>query len=144
VNEEQKESEMLSPAAKKYKKTALSVMVSYFVLFPVADYVAVKVHPAGAGRVLLALLPLLPIAVVLVLTGRYLREEKDGYKRDLAVRCLLWGTAGAVMVNLFSGYLRIFGWKGQLFPFTEFFVFTLMMIAAKLSYRVANRIPEDE
>ena len=135
---------MLSPAARKYRNTGLSVMVSYFVLFPLADYVAERTHPAGAALYLLAVVPLLPIAVVLVLLVKYLRDEKDGYKRDLAVRCLLWGTAGAVMVNLFSGFLRIFGWKGQLFPFTEFFVFALMMIAAKLSYRVADRITTDE
>lgn len=135
---------MLSRAARKYKKTSLSVMASYFVLFPLADYLALRTHPAGVPLWLLAAMPLLPIAVVLVLLGRYLRDEKDGYKRDLAVRCLLWGTAGAVMVNLFSGFLRIFGWKGQLFPFTEFFVFALMMLAAKLSYRVANRVPADE
>jgi len=135
---------MLSPAARRYRKTGLSVLVSYFVLFPVADYVALRTHPVGLVLCLLAVLPLLPIAVVLVLLGRYLSEEKDGYKRELTVRCLLWGTAGAVMVNLFSGFLRIFGWKGQLFPFTEFFVFALMMIAAKLSYRVADRVPADE
>jgi hypothetical protein len=134
---------MMSAAAKRYKKTGLSVMASYFVLFPLANYVAQRAHPAGVSLWLLALVPLLPISVVLVLLGQYLRDEKDGYKRDLAVRCLLWGTAGAVMVNLFSGFLKIFGWKGQLFPFTEFFVFALMMLAAKLSYRVANRTPAD-
>jgi len=135
---------MLSPAAKRYKKTSLIVMASYFVLFPVADYVAIKMHPAGVVLVLIAMMPLLPIVVVLVLLARYLREEKDGYKRDLAVRCLLWGTAGLVIVNLFAGFLKIFGWKGQMFPFTEFFVFAVMMIIAKLSYRAANRVPTDD
>jgi hypothetical protein len=135
---------MLSPAAKRYKKTGLSVMATYFVLFAAADYVALRLHPAGWMLGLLAVVPLLPIGIVVFLLGRYLREEKDGYKRDLAVRCLLWGSAGAVMVNLFSGYLRIFGWKGQMIPFAEFFVFALLMIAAKLTYRAANRVPADE
>jgi hypothetical protein len=135
---------MLSPVARKYRKTAFSVLASYFVLFPIANYVAVKMHPAGVALWMLAAAPMLPIVGVVFLLGRYLRQEKDGYKRDLTVRCLLWGAAGAVMVNLFSGYLRIFGWKGQLFPFTEFFVFALCMLAAKLSYRTANRVPADE
>jgi hypothetical protein len=135
---------MMSPAARRYRKTGLSVSASYFLLFPLADYIALRTHPVGISLWLLAGVPLLPIAVVLALLARYLREEKDGYKRELTIRCLLWGTAGAVLVNLFSGYMRIFGWKGQLFPFTEFFVFALMMLAAKLSYRVANRVPADE
>jgi len=135
---------MMSPAARRYRKTGLSVLASYFVLFPLANYVAERRHPEGVVLWLLAAMPLLPIAVVVMLLGRYLREEKDGYKRDLAVRCLLWGSAGAVMVNLFSGFLKIFGWKGQLFPFTEVFLFALMMLATKLSYRVANRVPVDE
>jgi len=135
---------MLSPVARKFKKTGLIVLSSYFVLFPVAAYLADRSHPSGAVLFLLAALPALPILAVIVLMGRYLRDEKDEYKRDLAVRCLLWGTAGALTINLFSSYLRIFGWKGQLFPFTELFVFTGLMIVAKLSYRAANRVPKDE
>lgn len=49
-----------------------------------------------------------------------------------------------VIVNLFSNYLRLFGWKGQLFPFSEFFVFVGFMLVAKISYCVSNRVPGDE
>ena len=135
---------MLSPVARKFRKTSLSVLASYFVLFPAADYLAQRIHPAGVGLWLLAGVPLLPLLIVFVLMGYYLRDEKDEYKRDLMVRCLLWGTGAGVLANLFFGYLRVFGWKGQLFPFTEFFVFMVAMLAAKLSYRAADRVPADE
>ena len=135
---------MLSPVARKFRKTSFIVLSGYFVLFPVANYVADRTHPTGIVLGMLALLPVLPILGVVSLMGQYLRNEKDGYKRDLAVRCLLWGTAGMMIVNLFSTYLRLFGWKGQLFPFSEFFVFLVFMAAAKLSYRMSNRVPADE
>jgi hypothetical protein len=135
---------MITAAAKKLKRTAMRVMATYFVLFAGADYVAYKLHPAGISLWLLAAVPVAPILIVTVLMGRYLGEEKDDYKRDLTMRCLLWGTSGALMVNFFAGFLRIFGWKGQLFPFTEFFVFAVMMMAAKLSYRASNMGPDSE
>jgi len=135
---------MLSPVARKFRKTSFTVLAGYFVLFPVANYVADRTHPTGIVLWMLALLPVLPILGVISLMGQYLRNEKDGYKRDLAVRCLLWGTAGMMIVNLFSNYLRIFGWKGQLFPFSELFVFFGFMLAAKISYRMSNRVPADE
>ncbi|AEU35420.1 hypothetical protein AciX8_1074 [Granulicella mallensis MP5ACTX8] len=135
---------MLSPAARKYRKTSFMVLAGYLVLFPAASYVADRIHPTGAVLWMLAVLPVLPILGVMSLMGQYLRNEKDEYKRDLAVRCLLWGTAGMVIVNLFSTYLRIFGWNGQLFPFSEFFVFLGFMLVAKISYRMSNRVPADE
>jgi len=135
---------MLSPAARKYLKSSLIVLTSYVVLFPLAGYVADRIHPTGVVLWMLAALPVLPILGVMSLMGQYLRNEKDNYKRDLAVRCVLWGTAGMVIVHLFSSYLRIFGWKGQFFPFCEFYVFALFMLVAKISYRVKNRVTADE
>jgi L-asparagine transporter-like permease len=134
---------MLSPVARKFRKTSLTVLCSYFLLFLSADYAAQRVHPAGVLLWVLSALPILPIFVIILLFGKYLREERDEYKRDMAVRCLLWGTGGALLTNFFAGFLTIFGWKGQMFPFSEFFVFTALVIAAKLTYRVANRVPED-
>jgi hypothetical protein len=135
---------MQSPASKKFLKSSLSVWLSDFVLFGTAYYLVHHLHPSGVTLWLLAAMPVLPVVVFVALVGRYLHEERDGYKRDLAVRYLLWGTAGAVTVNLFSCYLHIFGWKGQMFPFAEFFIFVIMMVLAKISYRIANPVPADE
>jgi hypothetical protein len=114
------------------------------VIFAGAFYVSVRLHPTGLMLWVLAAMPVAPILAVIVLMGRYLRDERDEYKRDLVIRCLLWGTAGCVGTNLFCGFLQIFGWKGGLPPFIGFWVFALFMYAAKLTYRVANRVPSDE
>ncbi|WP_158823212.1 hypothetical protein [Granulicella sp. S156] len=135
---------MKSPAARKYMRRNLIVMSGYLVLFSVVDFVAYRIHPTGIVLWVLAALPVLPFLGAISLTGQYLRNEKDEYKRDLVVRCLLWGTAGMVIANLFSGFLHIFGWKGQFFPFSELFALYVFALAAKLSYRVANRVPADE
>jgi len=134
----------MSPASRSLRKTGLIVTGVYFLIFFACFAVFVRMQPAGALLWCLAALPVLPIVAVIGLMGRYLREERDEYKRDLTVRCLLWGTAGCIAVVMFSGFLQIFGWKGTLPPFTGFWAFFIFMFVAKLSYRAANRVPADE
>jgi len=134
---------MLTPAARQLKKSSMTVMASYFLIFAGTFYTNVRLHPTGALLWILASLPVIPILIVIVLMGRYLRDESDEYKRDLAIRCLLWGTAGCIAVNFLSGLLAIYGWKGELPPFSAFWVFFVFVMAAKLSYRVKNRPAED-
>jgi hypothetical protein len=134
---------MMSPAARQLRKSGLTVMAGYFLIFTATFYANVRLHPTGAVLWILASLPVIPILIVIVLMGRYLRDERDEYKRDLAIRCLLWGTAGCIAVNFFSGFLAIYGWKGELPPFSAFWVFFIFMMAAKLSYRAQNRPAED-
>jgi hypothetical protein len=47
-------------------------------------------------------------------------------------------------VTMFAGFLRIFGWKGQMPPFSEFWAFFVLMMIAKLTYRMANPLPADD
>lgn len=131
-------------AKKHLMKRGAVVMVGYFVSFIGAALLVDRIHPEGAALWLMAALPVLPILVVMYLMGLYLREETDEYHRDLVVRCLLWGAAGAVATSMFAGFLRLFGWKGQLPPFCDFFVFALFMMVAKVTYKVANRAPAAE
>ena len=119
-------------------------LAAYFVVFALSDYLVFRTQPTGASLWLLSALPVFPMLYVIALIGRYLREERDEFKRDLCVRCLLWGAAGAMAVDLLSGFLHIFGWKGQLVPFSELFVFAALMLAAKLTYRISHRVPANE
>jgi len=118
-------------------------MAAYFVIFLGSFYANMRLHATGVALWVLAVLPVIPIVTVIVLFGRYLRDERDEFKRDVVVRCLLWGTAGCLAVDMLSNYLRIYGWKGEFPPFTSFWVFALFMMAAKLSYRAQNRVPEE-
>ena len=123
---------------------ALTTVGVYFVLFLSSFYANYKLQPNGAVLWVLATLPVIPMIGVIVLFGRYLRDERDEYKRDLTMRCLLWGTAGCMSVTMLESFLRIYGWKGAFPPFTAFWAFFLFMIVAKLTYNAKNRVPADE
>lgn len=135
---------MESPASRKFRKEGLTVAGAYFVMFFGSFYADMRLHPTGVGLWALAVLPVIPMLGVIVLFGRYLRDERDEYKRDLVVRCLLWGTAGCMAVDLLSDFVRIYGWKRDFPPFMSFWVFFIFMMAAKFSYRAKNRVPADE
>jgi hypothetical protein len=135
---------MQSPATRKLKKRSMFVMGCYFVIFLGTMFLVDRLHPSGWYLYFLAALPTVPIIKVFFLTGEYLGTEKDDFKRDLMMRCILWGTGASLSLTLFMGFLRIFGWKGALPPFTEFYVFAIFMIFAKLSYRMFNPLPADE
>ena len=103
---------MQSVVAKRLRTRILGLMVVYVAMF-LGSYFAVKRwHPSGWALWGYAAVPLLPVVGMFVQFGIWLGEEQDGYKRELAVRCVLWGTAGAMTVHFFEGLLRIFGWRG--------------------------------
>jgi hypothetical protein len=118
-------------------------MASYFVIFSGTDYFVYRTHPVGWELYACAALPFLPLLIVFMLTAAYLKAERDDFKRDLMMRCLLWGAGASMSLNLFAGFLRIFGWHGQLFPFSELFAFCLAVIAAKITYRISNPLPAE-
>jgi hypothetical protein len=132
---------MKSPATRTYQKRSFTVMASYFVIFSGTFYFVYRVHPVGWELYACAALPFLPLLIVFMLTAAYLKAERDDFKRDLMMRCLLWGAGASMSLNLFMGFLRIFGWHGQLPPFGELFAFCLAVIAAKITYRVASPLP---
>src|ERR1700760_2417198 len=108
---------MESAASRRFRKTGLMVMAGYFAIFFASFYLNYRMHPAGVGLWLLASLAVVPIIAVIVVVGRYLRDERDEFKRDVVIRCLLWGMAGYFAVNMMADYLRIYGWKGAFPPF---------------------------
>jgi len=134
---------MQSSASRRLRKEGLTVVAAYFVIFICSFYADMRLQPTGFALWALAALPVIPIIAVIVLFGRYLRDESDEFKRDVVVRCLLWGTAGCLATDLLADYLRIYGWKSDFPPFTSFWVFFVFMMAAKLSYRAKNRVLEE-
>jgi hypothetical protein len=72
-------------------------------------------------------------------TAMYLYEERDGYSRELAMRCLLWGAAGAMAANFFVMFLHMFGWGGQSPLYLEVCVFAAASMVARIAYAAANR-----
>ncbi|MGA1981912.1 MAG: hypothetical protein ABSG84_05525 [Acidobacteriaceae bacterium] len=134
---------MKTPAHRAYQKRSLSVLALYFVVFTGTAYLVDRIHPSGWALFAFALFPSLPLIEVFYLTGKYLKAEQDGYKRDLVMRCLLAGAGACLSVNVFAGFLRIFGWHGQTPPFMELFAFCFAVLAAKLTYKIANPLPAE-
>lgn len=134
---------MQTVASRRLRKPLIWFLVGYEAIFAATFYAVHRLHPTGAALVALAILPVLPMVAMFVLFARYLRDETDGYKREVAIRCVLWGTAGSMSLHFFLNFLRLFDWKGQAPPFSELWVFALCALIAKLSYRAANRVPAE-
>ncbi len=132
----------MTAAAKRFKRDSRKLVLVYFVIYFGCFAAHLWWLTGEKWAWLLAALPVLPIGGVIAVMGRYLRDETDEYKRDVMIRCLLWGAAGAVSVSLLGGFLWIFGWKGHLPPFLGFWVFFVCMTVAKVTYKVANRVQD--
>ena len=90
-----------------------------------------------------AALATLPVVGLIWVMARYLGEEVDEFHRLLVVRCLLWGTAAVMTSVCFHGLLQLLGWKGNWSAGVELGMFFVAMLGAKLTYKVANRVPAD-
>jgi hypothetical protein len=134
---------MKSPATRAYQKQSFMVLALYFVVFAGTNYLVDRLHPTGWKLFALAVLPSLPLIEIFYLTGKYLKAEQDGYKRDLMMRCLLAGAGASLAVNVIAGFLRLFGWHGQTPPFMELFAFCFAAIVAKMTYKLANPLPAE-
>jgi hypothetical protein len=102
-----------------------------------------KAHLAGATLLWVAALPALTVAAFILVLARYLKEEVDEFHRELVVRCLLWGCAAVMLVMAFHGFLQLFGWSGRWPVFIDLAAFLAAMLVAKLTYKMANRVPDD-
>ena len=134
---------MKSPATRAYQKQSFTVLGLYFVVFTGTAYLVDRIHPSGWSLFAFAVFPSLPLIEIFYLTGKYLKAERDDFKRDLVMRCLLAGAGACLSVNAFAGFLRIFGWHGQTPPFMELFAFCVGAIVAKITYKLANPLPAE-
>ncbi|HEY5057196.1 MAG TPA: hypothetical protein VII58_13610 [Acidobacteriaceae bacterium] len=131
---------MLWTKAQKRQFRGIAVILpTYFAVFFFTLRYVRQHHPHGAALYLCAALPWITMCGLIAATGRYLYEERDGYSRELAMRCLLWGAAGAMATNLFLMFLHLFGWKGQAPLYLEICMFAAASGVARICYEVANR-----
>lgn len=66
-------------------------------------------HVSGLPSYLLAVMPAVPVAWTLVITGAYLGEEKDEFQRNLYIQAILCGIAATLAVVTAWGYMEDFG-----------------------------------
>jgi hypothetical protein len=134
---------MKSPASRAYMKRSYSALACYFVILFATYTIVDRMHPVGWKLYACAALPFLPLLTTFLLTAAYLKAERDDFKRELVMRCLLWGAGASLSVSQFTGFLRIFGWQGRTPPFMELFAFCGAAVAAKITYRIANPLPAE-
>ena len=53
------------------------------------------------------------------------------------------GMAAVMLVMAFHGFLQLFGWDGRWPVFIDLGAFFVAMLAAKVTYKVANRVPAE-
>ncbi len=133
----------LNAAKKGLIRRGAVALVAYEVVFVGAMFWVDRAKLTGGMLWVMAALTLLPVLGFIGVLGRYLGEEVDEFHRGLVVRCLLWGLAAVMATVCFHGFLQLFGWKGSWPAVIELGAFLVAMLVAKLTYKVANRVPAD-
>jgi hypothetical protein len=133
----------MNSAKKGLVRRGLVVLVAYEVLWAGAYFWVDRAKVAGSMLMVPAVLVTLPVVGLIWVLARYLGEEVDEFHRLLVVRCLLWGTAAVMTAVCFHGLLQLLGWKGNWPAGVELGMFFAAMLLAKLTYKVANRVPSD-
>jgi len=133
----------MNSAKKSLIRRGAVVLVAYEVLWAGAYFWVDRAKLDGTMLWVPAALTTLPALGLIWAIARYLGEEVDEFHRLLVVRCLLWGTAAVMTSVCFHGLLQLLGWKGNWSAGVELALFFVAALAAKLTYRVQNRVPED-
>ncbi|MGI4758221.1 MAG: hypothetical protein ACRYGF_15410 [Janthinobacterium lividum] len=133
-----------NPAQRRYQRGAFGVALSYIGFFFSSEFSVHRFHPSGWHLYLAALLPTFSIVGLLFIVGRYLREETDEFVRDQFIRSVLWSIAAVMAYTMFFSFLRTFGWQGTTKPFAEYYVFCITLLIAKFSYKLRDRVVNDE
>lgn len=126
------------PQTKQFGRIAVFLSFYFLAFFWAFRYVRHH-HPQGVALYLCAALPWIMMCGFIASTGLYLYEEHDGYAREIAMRCLLWGTAGLMATNFFVMFLHMFGWQGQAPRVLEICMFAAAAAVARIAYSVSNR-----
>lgn len=130
---------MLFTKAQKNQFGRIAVFLFfYFAAFSWAIRYVRQHHPQGVALYLCAAVPWIMMCGLIATTGLYLYEERDGYSRELAMRCMLWGAAGAMATNFFVMFLHMFGWQGQAPLYLEICMFAAVSGVVRISYERAN------
>lgn len=99
----------VTPAQRRHSRRVILFSLLYaFVLLPIV-YVIRHGMVAGSWRMILALLPAIPLIAMFGSYGRYLSEETDEYVRMMVVRQILTATTIAMVCAVVWGFLSDLG-----------------------------------
>jgi hypothetical protein len=95
-----------NPAVWRFTRRFIVLSLLYAVFSVLSTYGLLRCHPTGIVIWLLAVLPAIPIAMAVLLTGRYMREEKDDFQSAVLVQSLLGGIGATLVVTTVWGFLE--------------------------------------
>lgn len=99
----------LTPAQRRHSRRVILFSLVYaLVLVPIV-YVIRHGIVTGSWRMILAVLPALPLVAMFGSYGRYLSEESDEYVRMVVVRQILTATTIAMVCAVVWGFLADLG-----------------------------------
>ena len=134
----------LNKASKRYTRRLAAVMFFYMLtVWRVTPFVRTH-HLSGRSLYIASALPTIPVIVMLVVVGLYLREERDEYARQQTVVSMLWAIAITLGFTAFTDFLRSYGAIAAVPPFTEFCLFWLSMGVVSAVQTMRNRVGTDE
>ena len=117
-----------TPAGRRYLRRFWPAMSAYMVLLFAAAWMF-KHHPPAPGPALyaLAVLPALPLLVVIWAIGRFLVEETDEYLRARQVEAVLWATGLTLAATTVWGFLEVAGAAPHAPAYEAFVVFCVCL-----------------
>ena len=131
-------------AYKRYQRRVQVVMGVYVVVILGASYALKHASPYGWLLYFLAVLPALPIIVVIAAMGRYLQEENDEYQRLRMMQSILAGTAALLAAVIVNDFVETFAHAAAFPPFTGFLVFAAVTAIVQGVQRLRDRSSADE
>ena len=128
-----------SPAGKRYGRRMAVAMALYMVFLFGSLYLLQHGQPTRWVALSLAVLPSLPLILVVAILGRYLKEETDEFQRSVLVECLLWGLGCTLALSSVWGLLEVIAHVPHLPIFYVFpgfwFFFGIATPFVKMRYR---------
>ena len=128
-----------TPAARNYMRRLVPTMAAYVVILLAARWAAERWQPEGALQVVLAILPALPVVVVMVVMGLYLGEERDEYLKQRVAMAMLIGTGFLISVATVWGFLEDGGIVPHLPAYWAFMLWCLGMGVAQCVMALGDR-----
>ena len=90
----------------RFTRRFIVLSLLYAVFSVLSTYGLLLWRPTSIAIWLLAVLPAIPIAMAVLLTGRYISEEKDDFQRAVLVQSLLGGIGATLVVTTAWGFLE--------------------------------------
>jgi len=121
-----------TPAAQRYHRRASAAALAYVVLIAAHTALPHVLPPPRALMAALAAASALPIVALIVLLGRYLREETDEYVRNRSILSMLLALGVVLSLSSVLGMLQIGGLIGDVPVFLAFVAWACAWGVARL------------